>query len=220
VVAWPHVTVTGRAVVGEIAREVDGWLLLVDGDEVVPPAVAHALADSTHREEVDAVSVARRTFLLGRAAPPAPQWSDPTVRLLRADRGVYPWGVEAVRHQVTVAPDAVTVTLPTHLAVVKLAQPDLHGWLERMNSRTTLESRGVELHRNLSLVRAGKRFTLTLLRDGTIRAGRQGWRIAALEALARWALTAKAWENVAGGATAALAGYDEIAAEIVTGRAR
>ena len=216
---WPVPTVTGRAILGQVAAEIGGWLVLLDGDEMVPPGLANALAVEIQTGRVQGVEAPRRSYLLGRPAPGRHYWPAFSLRAVRVESAVFPTGLEALRTPLGLRSGASRVRLPADesMAVVHLGRPDLHAWTARANNHTSLEARGTEISSDVSLRRAAKRFATRYLREGGWRAGRQGWRVALLEAMQHWLLTEKAWELVDGGATAALAVYDEIAAAVLAG---
>jgi hypothetical protein len=218
---WRHGPADGnpRALLGEVVAGVDGWIVHIDPDEVVPPSLAHALAGLLHDgvDEVDGVAVARRRFLLGAEVRHAgPRYA---LTAVRSGRALYPSGIETTREPLRLVEGAVATRVDASTArVVQLGAPGLHAWVARANDATTLEARGTLVPgRNVSMRRAAKRFVEVYLGERAWRTGRAGWRRAALAAIERWLLAEKAYAAIAGGATAVQAAYDELAAQIVSG---
>jgi hypothetical protein len=134
---------------------------------------------------------------------------------VRVEQAHLPWGLESMREPLALLSGARVVTVSSPL--VCLTRPDLHTWFTTINDRTTLEARGTLPERDVSLRRAAKRWTESYLLKGGWSHGREGWRVALLEAIEGWLLTEKAWEATAGGGTTVRATYDEMAAALVEG---
>lgn len=216
---WPTPTAVGAAVLAAAVAEVDGWTAVVGADEIVPPALAQRLVDVVITDDVDVVEAPTRHYLLGRELTGHRWWPAYAPRLLRPGQVTFPWGVEALRQSPTIAASARVERVPPacDLAVVRLGPASLHDWLAAMNDRTTLESWATELPGHVSGRRALKRLVVALLDRRGRGVDAFGWRLAVLEAFGHWLLTEKAWDASAGDGTTVAAGYDALAASIVTG---
>lgn len=217
--SWPQPVVPPRTVLGAVAAELSGPLVLLDGNEVVPPRLAHELADAVADDGVDAVEAPQRTYLFGAAVAGRARWPAYSLRLVPASGARFPWGVEAARSPITLPPSARVRRLPADdaVAVVRLGAADLHDYLRELNDVSALLARGTEVPAPVTWRRTVKRFVRSLARDGGYRAGRAGLRLAVLDALATWAVNETAWDLVHGGAATAAADYDRLAAAVIGG---
>jgi hypothetical protein len=188
------------------------WVFLLDGDELVPGPLAHAIAAAAARPDVGGVRCPRRNYLFGQWARGAGWWPDHQLRAFRPDVAVLPAGVHG---SITLLPGHECETLPARadLAIVHFNYADLGDWLERTNRYTAMQAQGKVFDRNVSMRAAVREFLTRLVRDGGWRLGRRGWRLSLLGALYTWVYVEKAVEDAAGGATAIRAEYDDLAAE-------
>ena len=213
-----RVTVSGNALRGELSRELGGWVVHLDGDEVCSPRLARAIADTIASGSADVVEAPQRTFVRGYEQPIEAR----RIRAHRAGSVQHPTGLEALRETPTTVTGARVHATPDDgaYAVVKLGPADLGEVIARTNDRTSLVARSTYAPRNVSLRRAAKHFALAYFRAGGWRRGREGWRTALLAAFTHWLTTEKAREQINGGAATVRAGYDELAAYIVEGTIR
>jgi hypothetical protein len=214
---WPHATVTGRAILARLLGETPGWVVLLDADEMLTAAAAHAVAAVIAADSADAIEIRRATHLFGRRVRGEALGSGWAVRAGKSEQLIAPTGLEALRVPLSVRPNTRILRLADtpEVAVVHFGAPDLHGWLAKMNERTSLEARGTELPGRVTGRRTAKRFVTSYAAGW--REGRLGLRLSLLNALAKWVLTEKAADLVDGDGTTASATYDEIAARVLGG---
>jgi hypothetical protein len=191
------------------------WVFLLDGDEMVPGPLAHAVASAVSRQDVDGVRCPRRNYLFGQWARGAGWWPDYQLRAFRPAAAVLPDGVHG---SISLLPGRECLTLPARddLAIVHFNYADLSDWLERTNRYTSMQVQGKAFDRNVSVRAALRAFLTRLVREGGWRLGRRGWRLSLLGALYTWIYVEKAVEDAAGGATAITAEYDDIARDTLS----
>lgn len=210
----PEVDPAKRDAVAELAP---GWVVLLDADEVCPPGLAGRIADVVSSGRADGVLMARQNFVAGRWTRFGRGWPDWQLRAFRAERVSMPGGVH---NPITLLDGARLERLaPTPpLAIVHFNYAGLHDWLDRTNRYTTSQSAALVLDRNVSGRAAVRGFARSFFGGAGWRAGRMGLRSAFLDALYQWVLVEKWAEQIRGGPTSVLAGYDEIAESVVSGR--
>ena len=192
-----------------------GWVVMLDADEVCPARLAREFARRLADAKTDGVRVPRANYFGGAWIRTGGAWPDHQLRAFRNEKAITN---PHIHEQIRLAPDAVITTLPEDfaLAITHFNYTDLHDWIERTNRYTSLHARSQHLDRNVSL-RAGVRaFLRSYLRERGFRQGRAGFRASVRRAAYDFLLVEKWAELVDGGATAILAGYDELAAQILT----
>lgn len=211
----PDVDPAKRDAVAELGP---GWVVLLDADEICPPSLACRIADIVGAGRADGVLMARRNFVAGRWTRFGRGWPDWQLRAFRAERVSMPGGVH---NPITLLEGARLERLaPTPaLAIVHFNYAGLHDWVDRTNRYTTSQAAALVLDRNVSGRAAVRGFARSFFGGAGWRAGRAGIRTAFLDALYQWVLVEKWAEQVRGGPTSVLAGYDDIAESVVSGRA-
>lgn len=203
-----------RAALDAVAAD---WVLFLDGDEMVPAALAHALVAEVRRGRSDGVAMARRNYLLGHWAKGAGWWPDYQTRMFRKSQVVLPTDLHGA---ITVRAGAEVTMLPARadLALVHFNYTGLDDWVSRANRYTTLQATGVVFEKNVSGRAAVREFLTRFLKGGGWRLGRHGARLSLLGAMYTWLYVEKAVEAAAGGETGMRAAYDTLADDLLSGR--
>ena len=209
----PDVDPAKRDAVAELG---EGWVVLLDADEICPPDLARRIADVIISDRADGVLMARQNFVGGKWTRFGRGWPDWQLRAFRAERVRMPGGVH---NPITLVEGARLERLPATpaQAIVHFNYAGLHDWLDRTNRYTTGQAAALVLDRNVSGRAAVRAFARAFIGARGWRAGRSGLRSALLDALYQWVLVEKWAENVRGGTVAVLAGYDDIAESVVSG---
>ncbi len=200
------------------------WLLVLDADELVPPALARRLRDVAERGETDVVRIARINHLLGAPLRHS-GWNparDMHVRFFR--RGMVeftsvlhtdPRPLARARVAALAAEDA--------LALVHLNYLDVEDVLARMNRYTGIAAAqaaagGRRASRVAALGGAAREWLTRFVRHGGYRDGWRGFYLALLMACSPVVTQAKLAElETVGGRDAALRRYREVAEAVLAG---
>jgi glycosyltransferase involved in cell wall biosynthesis len=155
------------------------WILVLDADELVPPALARRLSEVAQREEADAVRIPRLNYLLGGPLLHS-GWNPPRDRHVRFFRrgvvtisGRLHEGFRPVDGATVLDLDARAGHVLVHFNYLDTAQ-----FVDRLNRYTTIEAeqarmRGERATPGRALWRAGREW---LARYGKHRGYRDGWR--------------------------------------------
>ena len=161
------------------AQTTGDWILVLDADEVIPPALARRLAEVATRGEVDAVRIPRLNYLLGGPLRHS-GWNPERDRLLRFFRR----GAVEISARIHEPFRPVTGARVLDLGpeagqeIVHFNYVDVVQFIDRLNRYTTIEAeqareRGERGSIGRALWRAGREW---LARYGKHRGYRDGWR--------------------------------------------
>jgi glycosyltransferase involved in cell wall biosynthesis len=72
------------------AKATGDWILSLDADEEIPPALAHEIKEKIAKKEASGYWITRKNILFGKWITHAIWWPDPQLRLFRRGRGTFP----------------------------------------------------------------------------------------------------------------------------------
>lgn len=167
------------------------WVLVVDADEVVQPALRQYLYDFIKAPVADALSIPFQSIFMGRNATK----SESHVRFFRQDRATWP---PVIHCRVNI--DGLTAKVPDRreLRIIHFDDPSMHRRFEKLNTYTDNEvpKRLGRRYSAMSLLfRPWLFFFKTLIFKGSIRDGRRGIIRAYMEATYQVALLGKHLEQ-------------------------
>ena len=161
------------------AQAAGDWLLVLDADEVVPPALARRLSQVAASGEADAVRVGRVNWILGEPLLHA-GWNPERERHLRFFRRDAVTLPTAIHGAIRSRPEARVLDLPPDagLALAHFNYVDSAEFLERLNRYTDIEAtqalaRGEEAGPFRILAAAAREVAVRLVWH---RGWRDGWR--------------------------------------------
>jgi len=200
------------------------WLLVLDADELVPPALARRLRAVAESDEADAVRVARCNYLLGAPLRHS-GWNparDVHVRFFR--RGAVEF-LPVLHTDPRPHPDTRVLTLGADdaLALVHLNYLDLDDVLARMGRYSNVEAAqafaaGTRASRAAALRGAAREWLTRFVRHGGYRDGWRGFYLAFVMAAGRVVTQAKLAELEAVGPREAVERrYREVAEGVLAG---
>jgi len=178
-----------------LAKASGDWILSLDADEEVEPALAKEIRDVlSANPSVAGFSVPRKNFFLGRWMKHGGFYPDPKLRLFRRGAGVFE---DRLVHE-DMRLDGTTASLKNHL--LHHAYPTLNSYIEHMNRYSSLGAQMAmsERPRSFSLIDIALRPKLTFLYNYVLRLGfldgREGLLLHAYHATYVSWKYAKAWE--------------------------
>ncbi len=119
-----------------IQAAANDWVFVVDADEIVPKALVDYLYGELERDPSPrGIMVSRKNYFMGRWM--RSDYPDYTIRLLPKRGTNWPYIIHVMPTH-----DGPTVKIPrsrTDLAIIHLADQDMHARLAKFNSRTTSE---------------------------------------------------------------------------------
>lgn len=179
-----------------LAKASGDWILSLDADEEVEPALAKEIRDVlSANPSVAGFSVPRKNFFLGRWMKHGGFYPDPKLRLFRRGAGVFE---DRLVHE-DMRLDGTTASLKNHL--LHHAYPTLNSYIEHMNRYSSLGAQMAmsERPRSFSLIDIALRPKLTFLYNYVLRLGfldgREGLLLHAYHATYVSWKYAKAWER-------------------------
>ena len=170
------------------------WVLQLDADEALEPALADEISLSTQSSSVVGFWIPRKNFFLDRWIKHGGFYPDPKLRLIRRGTGKF----EEYGAHPTIKVNGPTGRLKH--AMIHNAYPTLRGYIDHMNSYS---SSGAEIavakgHRSFSLINIVLRPKLTFLYNYVFRLGfldgREGFLLHFYHAIYVSWKYAKAWE--------------------------
>lgn len=178
-----------------LAKASGDWILSLDADEEVEPALAKEIRDVlSANPSVAGFSVPRKNFFLGRWMKHGGFYPDPKLRLFRRGAGVFE---DRLVHE-DMRLDGTTASLKNHL--LHHAYPTLNSYIEHMNRYSSLGAQMAmsERPRSFSLIDIALRPKLTFLYNYVLRLGfldgREGLLLHAYHATYVSWKYAKGWE--------------------------
>lgn len=198
------------------------WIVVVDADELVPPALARRLCAVAAGDEADAVRVSRVNHLLGRPLLHS-GWNparDRHVRFFKRGMVELPAAIHTGARPVGGARVLDLPADPT-LAIVHLNYLDVEDFLERLNRYTSIEAvqahaRGERARWARTLAGALREWVVRYVRHRGYRDGWRGFYLALLMAMSRIATQAKLAElESTGGRERVLEGYRTTAERVL-----
>ncbi|CAN5725635.1 N/A [soil metagenome] len=177
-------------------------VLILDADEMIPPALARYLREQASAEDSpDVLLVPRVNVIMGRIMRHGTNWPSRRARFFR------PGCVEIsgrIHHGLKARPDALVREVPARpeLAIWHFSYPDVRTVVEKVNRYTTIEaeqalSRGELPPRSARpfLGSAARWFWGSYVRDNGYRDGTAGLVLAVSRAYYRFLRAAKMWEQ-------------------------
>ena len=178
-----------------LAKATGDWVLSLDADEEVEPALADEIRDVLAAQpSVAGFRIPRKNFFLGRWIKHGGFYPDPKSRLFRRGAGQFE---ERLVHE-DIKLDGATARLQHHL--LHHAYPTLDSYIEHMNRYSTLgaEMAAAKGPRGFNLINIALRPKLTFLYNYVLRLGfldgREGLLLHAYHATYVSWKYAKAWE--------------------------
>jgi glycosyltransferase involved in cell wall biosynthesis len=143
-----------------IEKASNEWVLLIDADEMVPAELATELRRIAEKDEVDAVYMAFKNFILGEWNQAKAWWPNYHCRFFRKQVMII---TERVHAYMTIADTARTLYLPADekYAIHHFAYRDTEQFIQKLNRYTTIEAK--------HLFDDGKKFTFYLFFKSTIK---------------------------------------------------
>lgn len=167
------------------------WVLVVDADEVVQPALREYLYDFIRHPSANALSIPFQSIFMGRYSTKAERH----VRFFRQDCAVWP---PVIHCHVNI--EGITAKIPNRreLRIIHFDDPVMHRRFDKLNTYTDNEvpKRLGRRYSAMSLLfRPWLFFLKTLILKGAIRDGRRGIIRAYMEAVYQVALLGKHLEQ-------------------------
>lgn len=136
------------------------WVLLIDADEMVPADLAAELRRIAEKDDVDAVFMAFKNFILGEWNRAKAWWPNYHCRFFKKSAMII---TERVHAYMTVSSTARTIFLPPEekYAIYHFAYLDAEQFVLKLNRYTTIEAK--------HLYDDGKKFTYYLFFKSTIK---------------------------------------------------
>jgi glycosyltransferase involved in cell wall biosynthesis len=198
------------------------WLLVLDADEIVPPALARRLRAVAAGDEADVVRIARVNHLLGGALLHS-GWNperDRHTRFFKRGMVEHPAALHAGPRPVA---GARTMTLAPEEALVHFNYVDVDEFLGRLNRYTGVEAaqafaRGTRASRRAALAGAAREWLTRYVRHRGYRDGWRGFYLSLMMALSPIVTQAKLAElEAAGPRDATVRRYRDSAEEVLAG---
>lgn len=194
--------------IGDAARayavdRADGeWILILDADEMIPPALAQWLREQVAQDPaVDVFMLPRANIIFGRFMRHGTNWPSRRARFFRRD-AVRISG--RIHHGLEPRPGARLRNVPARpeLAIWHFSYRDIASLVQKIDRYTTIEvqqatERGERPPRSARrfLASAGRWFWRSYLRDRGYRDGTGGLVLAVSRAYYRFLRASKAWEQ-------------------------
>lgn len=181
-------------------RECSGdWILNLDGDELLPPALAGRLQQLSLDDDIDIVVTSRLNFMIGSPVRHA-GWGPESDRLKRFYRKGALQHSERIHQGATFRADARIAELPPHdeLSIWHFNYVGWDHFLEKLNRYTSVEATAmlvqrVPMPRPLEVAKlCGKAFLRRYVRQGGYKDGYRGAVLSILMAAYRLMVIAKA----------------------------
>ena len=192
------------------------WLMILDADEIVPPALGPILRGIAQRGAADLVMIPRKNIILGRWLRYGQWWPNRKPRLFRRDAVE----IRDVIHSGLVPrADARRLSIPGREdhALWHYSYDSFDDLMEKTNRYTTVEARQRKRLRRASvrgLFRgAVKSFWGEYIRGGGLRDGSTGLSVAVIRAFYRFLIEVKTWDEPA--RLSRLAEYEDSKAQLL-----
>jgi glycosyltransferase involved in cell wall biosynthesis len=183
--------------------QADGdWILILDADEMIPPALGQWLREQVAQDpEVDVFMLPRANIIFGRFMRHGTNWPSRRARFFR--RGAVRISGR-IHHGLEPRPGARLRHVParSELAIWHFSYPDISSLVRKIDRYTTIEAqqaaeRGERPPTSARrfLASAGRWFWRSYLRDRGYRDGTGGLVLAVSRAYYRFLRASKAWEQ-------------------------
>lgn len=151
------------------------WILLLDADEIVTPALGLKLKQISQSDEADCVEIHFSTWMFGQENLHS-GWSlewEHHLRFFKRDLVVLP---NAIHGAITTRKGARTIRLPAkaELAIVHYNYTDWSSFLQKVDRYTSFEATEDPYARGPAGPQIAREFVGRYLRDGGWKAGRKG----------------------------------------------
>jgi len=135
----PRIPDFDRARQFAVEQALGEWVLLVDADEMIPISLAQQLCRIAKENEVDAVSIPMKAYLLGEWIRHTGWWPDYHIRFFRRTAMTFPGKAHA---SISVQPGCRLVHLPAReeQAMVHFNYRDTAHFVEKLNRYTSLQA--------------------------------------------------------------------------------
>lgn len=177
------------------------WVLILDADEMIPPALARYLRDEVSKNDpADVFLLPRANIIMGRMMRHGTNWPSRRARFFR------PGTVDIsgrIHHGLVPVPGVSVLRTPARveLAIWHFSYADVQTVVEKVNRYTTIEA-GQALQRGEPAPRSARRFLASgarwfwtsYIRDRGYRDGTTGLILAVSRAYYRFLRAAKMWE--------------------------
>lgn len=205
-----------------VAQTSGEWILLLDGDEMITPALAHELRRVVSDDSADVVRIPMVNYLLGSPVRHS-SWSphhDQHLRFFKRDQLEFsgrihtePLPVEGAR--------IMALRYRAGRAMAHFAYTDVSHFLTKLDRYTTIEAEALERCSTAvgTLWRPAREFLIRYLLRSGWRDGWHGFHLAVLMAFYRFVAGAKAWQSrTAGGRADVQREYAVQAESLLSGR--
>ncbi|WP_367176599.1 glycosyltransferase family 2 protein [Haloarcula rubripromontorii] len=177
-----------------IEKTSNEWILNVDADEIVPPALAERLQRIVDEDEADNVHSPRKNYMFGRWMKSGGWW--PGYRQVMFKKGSVHTsdkihaGLEPIdgAEELYIKPDE-------SLAVVHFNYTDIHDFVSRTNRYTSIESEQREFSYLRAIINPVREFVYILVKKSGYRMGSRGVVLALLMLFYKLLVSLKTWER-------------------------